>query len=954
MPVLKKILLLCLVFVLKTGVAQSIDSLSNNCIIYYKKKDYKAALPIAIKIRDFYISEFGSDDIDTATFTELLASIYHFLGEYELAEPLYVEELSVRKKRLDSRTTLQYGLSLNLVGVFYSDVGNYEKAENLLLESINILQSNNDKPSKNSLKPLNDLANLYSIMDDYLKSDSILNQLLPFCELFYGKTDSHYFDVLSSLSDNCNRVGDFKKSKKLYREIAEGQKAIISNNKIEYRLSFEKLAFARTLSRMAKVMFENDEIDSARKYCYESMSVIDELEFEKDTYVKEVYQNNLNTLALICDISANYKEADSLFDKTFSLVLQNKYSRSNKIIRIINNHSISLINRGEFNYARECLSKVINKFKDTHNDDNDYAETNKLLGIIYQEMDSLEESEYFLEQYLKISNRVLNNTFIILTEEQIIFFLDNIINTNSVEERIKSINLLRKLSPGFIYDNELLRKNTLVRQIRNFRNSIIESNDTILKSTFYKLINIKNLEYKKIALNEEVDNLEGLKKISESLEKKLIRDSKLYRELKFESSNFKDVREKLSANEAAVEFISFNYYDKKWTDSIIYCALVLKANDNEPHFVQLFEQKQLETLLKNKINLNDSAYINSLYQYPTGKALQELIWQKLDSLMNGINTIYLAPSGLLHNINFSSLPVSNNQFLGQQYKIHILGTTGDILKRQEQFINNSTISKSYVFGGIDYDKTSNIVAKTKAQNNTNFNLIANSRSVNSSWSFLKNTLYEIASIDSLCKQNKIITEFISGSLASENAFKNISGETSPFILHLATHGYFFPDLKKKMDYKALQFSGGKQAAIKMSDNPLLRSGLIFSGANKTWNTPNNSTDTTEDGILTAYEISNLDLSGAKLVVMSACKTGLGDIKGSEGVFGLQRSFKLAGANNIIMSLWDVPDTQTKELMKLFYENCFAGMSVSTALQNAQFTMSKKFSPYYWAAFKLLE
>lgn len=140
----------------------------------------------------------------------------------------------------------------------------------------------------------------------------------------------------------------------------------------------------------------------------------------------------------------------------------------------------------------------------------------------------------------------------------------------------------------------------------------------------------------------------------------------------------------------------------------------------------------------------------------------------------------------------------------------------------------------------------------------------------------------------------------------------------------------------------------------MSDDPLIRSGLIFSGANKAWANPKYKVDSTDDGILTALEVANLDLKEAKLVVMSACETGLGDINTSEGIFGLQRAFKLAGAKNIIMSLWKVPDTQTKELMKLFYQNCFNGLSVSDALRKAQMEMSKKYPPYYWAAFKLLE
>ena len=148
----------------------------------------------------------------------------------------------------------------------------------------------------------------------------------------------------------------------------------------------------------------------------------------------------------------------------------------------------------------------------------------------------------------------------------------------------------------------------------------------------------------------------------------------------------------------------------------------------------------------------------------------------------------------------------------------------------------------------------------------------------------------------------------------------------------------------------------RQTAFKLSENPLLRSGLIFAGANPAWTNPDYVNTSTDDGILTAYEISNMDLRNVKLVVLSACETGLGDIKGSEGVFGLQRAFKLAGVKNIIMSLWKVPDEKTKELMLLFYQNCFNGRSVNEAFKSAQEEMRNKYPtfPYYWAGFTLLQ
>lgn len=110
----------------------------------------------------------------------------------------------------------------------------------------------------------------------------------------------------------------------------------------------------------------------------------------------------------------------------------------------------------------------------------------------------------------------------------------------------------------------------------------------------------------------------------------------------------------------------------------------------------------------------------------------------------------------------------------------------------------------------------------------------------------------------------------------------------------------------------------------------------------------------EDGILTAYEISQLDLSHTDLVVLSACETALGDLQGTEGVLGLQRAFKLAGVKQLILSLWRVRDKETTELMMLFYRNWLSGQTVREALRKAQLTMRKKYPPFYWAGFVVVE
>ena len=146
----------------------------------------------------------------------------------------------------------------------------------------------------------------------------------------------------------------------------------------------------------------------------------------------------------------------------------------------------------------------------------------------------------------------------------------------------------------------------------------------------------------------------------------------------------------------------------------------------------------------------------------------------------------------------------------------------------------------------------------------------------------------------------------------------------------------------------------KPTIYRESQDPLTRAGLVLAGGNQVWQTgdpfPNQ-----EDGVLTAREVLNLDLSGCVLATLSACETGLGEIQGSEGVFGLQRAFKMAGVRYLMLSLWKVPDNETGEFMQLFYNKWLAEkLPIREAFHQTQLTMSKKYLPYQWAAFVLVE
>jgi CHAT domain-containing protein len=216
------------------------------------------------------------------------------------------------------------------------------------------------------------------------------------------------------------------------------------------------------------------------------------------------------------------------------------------------------------------------------------------------------------------------------------------------------------------------------------------------------------------------------------------------------------------------------------------------------------------------------------------------------------------------------------------------------------------------------------------------------------WSDLPGTAEEVSKIKQIFDREKISSNSFIQTAAAEENLKALSDQ-SPKILHIATHGFFIPapdDRKKTAAFE-------KYNTYTMAGDPLLRSGLMFAGCNYAWSgkTP---VAGVEDGIATAYEISLLNLSNTDLVVLSACETALGDVKGSEGVFGLQRAFKMAGVKKMIVSLWQVPDKETAELMTNFYTYWINGKSIHESFYQAQADMRKKYSPFFWAAFVMVE
>ncbi len=415
----------------------------------------------------------------------------------------------------------------------------------------------------------------------------------------------------------------------------------------------------------------------------------------------------------------------------------------------------------------------------------------------------------------------------------------------------------------------------------------------------------------------------------------------------------------------AIEFSSFQYRNNTaWTDSIIYVALVLTKTSTYPRIVYLCEQSQLDTIFAHP-NVTNAQFVSSLYrgitevtssQATKGKELSKLIWAPLEEYLDAGSTVYFSASGSLHQVAFAALPIGGDSLLMDRHNLVQVSSTAQVIQMRDEA--QDTPESISLFGGIEYDVEPNdLLAATKDLQNKK----STSRSLpddltrGDKWDYLSGTLTEVQSIHKIALKNGIKPETYSGASAVEERLKSLDGPQSPDVIHIATHGFFFPDPYKERP-EVFEFTGLSENTnvFRASDNPLLRSGLLFAGANSTWQGAS-LPDGIDDGILTAYEVSHLYLGNTKLVVLSACETALGDIKGSEGVFGLQRAFKMAGAEYIMMSLWKVPDKETAEFMTYFYESWFGGQSISDAFHETQRAMKLKYpnDPYKWAAFVLV-
>ncbi len=891
-----------------------ITSLNNLALLYDAMGKYEKAEPLYIQALQFRKKVLGEEHADYATSLNNLAELYKTLGNFEKAEPLYIQALQILKKVLGDEHP-DYATVLNNLATLYYAVGDCEKAETYFLQSMQIRKRVLGEEHPQYATILNNLAEFYQTMGNFEKAEQLYLKTLQILKNAMGFDHPRYATTLNNLAGLYRATGNYKKAEPLYLQALQIRKKVLGDEHLDYATSLNNLAgLYKSMSNYEKA----------------EPLYLQALQIRKKVLGDEHpdYASTLNNLAGLYESMSNYEKAEPLYLQALQIINKSGGEEYSGYVTYLNN-----------------------------------------LALLYLYMGNYEKSESFIIKAISAILSKIKQQSVFLSEIELATYLKTVVDNFKFSQ---SLFLQRKtISPaltGESYNIELTTKGLLLNSGMQMRQNILKAGDTAIIRTYNDWVAIKVALAKQYTLPiaKRTQDTKTLEEEANAIEKQLTRSSSIFAHgQQLIKTNWKDIQSTLKDNETAIEFSSFQYYDgKRWTDSTYYVALVLRKNDEYPQMIYLCEEKQLDSILKktegdniqktNQLYASRGIIINdSAQSLPLASRLYELVWKPIEPLLKDVSSIYFSPSGLLHKISFSAIATPDSICLLDKYKLVQLGSTAEIVgsEKEDRYITVS--DTAFLCGGINYDhmKTDKGIEEEKELFVYNRGpQISNDSTRSISWRYLPGTYKEAKYIDSLFRKNKISTTFYSDSNATETMFKNLS-DKAPQIIHVSTHGFFFPEPKKEKPKDAFLKMG--EETYRFSENPLLRSGLIMAGANYVWK-GGEQTPGQDDGILTAYEVSNMNLFNTKLVVLSACETGLGDIKGSEGVFGLQRALKMAGVDYIIMSLWKVPDKETTEFMKLFYSNCLSNHSIRESFYLSQTTMRKKYDPYYWAAFVLME
>ena len=908
-------------------------SINNLALLYQSQGRYSEAEPFYKEALAIWKKQLGDNHPDTAQSLNNLAELYRSQGRYSEAEPLYKQALAIREKQLGDNhpDTAQ---SLNNLALLYQFQGRYSESEPLYQQALAIYKAQLGDNHPSTATSINNLALLYQSQGRYSEAEPLLKQALAIFKQQLGDNHPDTAQSLNNLAGLYQSQGRYSEAELLLKQALAIRKAQLGDNHPDTATSLNNLAeLYRSQGRYS---------EAEPLYIYKQALAI---------WKKQLGDNHpdtaqsLNNLAEFYRSQGRYSEAEPLYKQALAIFKQQLEDNHPNTAQSLNNLAGLYQSQGRYSEAESLLKQALAIFKQQLGDNhpNTAINLNNLALLYYFQADILHAIE-FVSQGIAVEEYNLSQNLNIGDERQKRDYLATVSGTT---DALISVNLQSASNNPEVthlaFKTILQRKGRILDVLTNslqiLRQQINDpESQTLLEQLIQKQTQLSNLTFQKPESIKSPEihrqQLTNLQSETQQLEDKLSRRSAEFRNLS-QPITPEAIQKLIPTNAALVEIVRYKPFNPKATKKSEkfgnphYAVYILLPN-GEIKTQDLGETQSIdEQVIAFRRNLADSQTpIPQLKK--SAHQLDEKLMLPIRQLLDNTKTLLLSPDSALNLIPFEALVDENNQYLVENYQITYLTSGRDLLRQKEKFASQQP---PLIIANPLYNQTGQKVALNP--NST--------RSINladSVFSPLDGTKAEAEAIKKLLPKATVLTQ----AQATENALKQVK---KPNILHIATHGFFLESTKNKNEnQRNNKNEGERNSPLRIDDNPLLSSGLVFAGVKV-------SQSAGDDGVLSALEATNLNLVGTKLVVLSACDTGNGDISTGEGVYGLRRALVIAGSESQLISLWKVSDNATKDLMIAYYQRLKKGEGRSEALRQTQLAMLKSKDqnhPFYWASF----
>jgi CHAT domain-containing protein/tetratricopeptide (TPR) repeat protein len=966
------------------GVATVLNNLGS---LYIARGSYAEAEPLleeALEIRSKTLPE-GHPDLVLSL--DNLATVRKSTRRYDEAQRLLEEAYRMRREMLGDFHPAVAGTLVSL-GDLYRMIGRDSEAEQVLVDAGETLRVNGAEMHPAYAESLVVLGSIYFRRGDYALANECYSSALELNREQFGDTDARVVTCLSNLGALHRMMGDPARAERFILEALSasertsasgGSRATLLNNlagvyeDIADYAAAERIyneaadyfgesarqshEYAVLLNNLAGVCQAMGELDDAERHFLKANAIMAATVGEKDPD----FATNLHTLAALYTERAEFDRARPLYRRALA-IRRTAFGDSHPAVAT-SFHTLGTFHllMGEDVEAEKALRRAVELRRTLLGEQHrHYAASLHVLGTLYARTDRPDEALELLTRASAVDDRTIGDVFRIGSERQRLAFAQKY---RAAYEVFLSF-VMRDLGDSAaavaaVFDLTLRRKGMVADALAEQRHAVLRDRDPVLRSMLADLAELRSRISAKVLAGP---GLEGFPLHLKLLQSWQTQEERLERRVALhigESTvrvvDLEHIAAALPDASALAELVLLRPYvlnaapgkGEPNVEPERYVAFVVPAGDHgSAQMIDLGLAEPIDRALRAfRASVTGRAEGGeqpaASNRIDAGRRLRALVLDRIAAAVPDRQRLILSPDGELTRLPFEALPLDDGRDVVDEYRLSYVSSGRDVLRFGTE--SESSSEEPLVAADPDFDLA--VAAPPEAAPAQDI-LIRHSRVEHAKH-------FPARRLEGTRAEGKHIAAMLGVDPLLDGAVVEgrLKTARSPRVLHLATHAFFLPDTghhPKKREIAPVE-DLGRLAGPGMAD-PLLRSSLVLAGFN-TWYQGGWLPEDAEDGVLTAKEVSGIDLLGTDLVVLSACDTGLGDAYAGEGVFGLRRSFVAAGARTLVMSLWKVPDTWTRRLMTAFYERLLAGDGRADALREAQLVIKRRNAdPRVWGAF----